>query len=109
MKLNYVLLHPTPAQEYMTLKRYQNESRIPQRFQTVSSGESAAAERALYRTRDTPASGGSSAPATVPPMFRTNYSEIGQFEPNRHTAAHTYHGLNTRLKCLWIQECLANS
>lgn len=27
---------------------------------------------------------------------RTNYSEIGQFEPNRHTAPHTYHGLNTR-------------
>ena len=86
----------------MTLKRYQNESKIPQRFQTVSSGESAAAERALYRTRDTPASGGASAPATVPPMFRTNYSDIGQFEPNRHTAAHTYHGLNTRLKCLWF-------
>ena len=88
--------HPS-TQEYMTLKRYQSESKIPQRFQTVSSGQSAAAERALYRTRDTPGtSGGSSAPATVPPMFRTCYSEIGQFEPNRHTAAHTYHGLNTR-------------
>ena len=67
MKLNYILSHPTPAQEYMTLKRYQNESKIPQRFQTVPSGESAAAERALYRTRDTPASGGSSAPASAPP------------------------------------------
>ena len=74
------------------MKRYQNESKIPQRFQTVTSGESAAAERALYRTRDTPASD----PATVPPMFRTSYSELGQFEANRHTAAHTYHGLNTR-------------
>ena len=62
----------THSQEYMTLKRYQNESNIPERFKTAPGGESTAAERALYRTRDTPATASGTVSAAVPHMFRWN-------------------------------------
>ena len=62
----------------MTLKRFQQESGIPERFKTEPAKD-------MMRT-----------PATTPPMFKTSYSEFGQFKPNIHTTPRSYHGLNTR-------------
>ena len=65
----------TVLQEYMALKRYHSEQQLPARFQ-------GAGER----------------PPPPPPRPgpATSYQELGRFPPSRHTAAATYHGLDTR-------------
>ena len=65
----------TVLQEYMALKRYHSEKQLPARFQV-------AGER----------------PPPPPPRPgpATSYQELGRFPPSRHTAAATYHGLDTR-------------
>ena len=70
-------------QEYMTLKWYISEKQLPARFQVV--GGVGSWERP---------------PPLPPPPPRpgpaTSYQELGRFPPSRHTAAATYHGLDTR-------------
>ena len=61
-------------QEYMALKRYISEKQLPARFQVV--GGVGSWER--------------------PPPAPASYQELGRFPPSRHTAAATYHGLDTR-------------
>ena len=75
------------AQEYLTLKRYQNDRKMPERFRSLP-GQSTAHEQSLYAPREEKKSPN--------PMFKTSYSELGQFKPNKHTMPHSYHGLSSR-------------
>ena len=65
----------------MALKRYHSEQQLPARFQVVGGAGAGAGERPPPPPRPGPA---------------TSYQELGRFPPSRHTAAATYHGLDTR-------------
>ena len=69
-------------QEYMALKRYISEKQLPARFQVV--GGVGSWERPPLH------------PPPPCPGPATSYQELGRFPPSRHTAAATYHGLDTR-------------
>ena len=69
--------------EYRTLRRYQEERRLPERFL----GQTAAQDNALYApVRPPPAN----------PSFQTSSQEYGKYPPNKHTLPQSYHGLRTK-------------
>ena len=68
----------------MTLKRYQQEGNLPERFKTLDRE----AETKLEQNKRTA--------ATTDPMFKTSYMELGQLKPSSETMPRSYHGLNTR-------------
>ena len=70
-------------QEYMTLKWYISEKQLPARFQVVGGVGSWERPPPLH-------------PPPPRPGPATSYQELGRFPPSRHTAAATYHGLDTR-------------
>ena len=73
----------TVLQEYMTLKWYISEKQLPARFQVVGGVGSWERPPPLH-------------PPPPRPGPATSYQELGRFPPSRHTAAATYHGLDTR-------------
>ena len=86
------------AQEFLTLKRCGaavlccavavcrwGRGAVPGRF-TEQPGGSGPGQRELCVPRQPPPS---------QPAFRTSYSAYGEYPPSRHTAPHTYHGLDT--------------
>ena len=66
----------------MPFRRYQSERNLPDRFL----GQTSAQDNTLYQPRE----------ARNNPTFRTSYQDYGRYGPNVHTAAQSYHGLNTR-------------
>ena len=69
--------------EYRTLRRYQEERQLPERFL----GQTAAQDNALYAPMKPPPSN---------PSFQTSSQEYGKYPPNKHTLPQSYHGLRTK-------------
>jgi len=72
------------AEEYRTLRRYQEEHTLPQRFVARSTAQDAT----LYAPNN--------ASGNLGMGPRTTAQEYGRFRPNAHTAAYSYHGLDTK-------------
>ena len=72
-------------EEYRTLRRYQEERALPDRFL----GQVTAQRKAFFAPK-------------VPrnPVFQTTSQEYGKYQPNVHTMPYSYHGINTKFTAL---------